>query len=233
MRLSCLTLLLAIVGCATKSPVTAPGVVLFVPGATGDGPWHRHVVPALRQAGERRPIETVAWGRPGPGVLLNLHHPATHAAAERRVADAIARRDGPIDVIAHSAGGGVALGALGRLPEGVRIGRLVLLQPSVSPGYDLGPALARVERIDVFHSPGDAALLRWRTGTFGTYDGVRTAAAGHRGFDTADPRVAQHAHDGGHFDVLARAFLRDRVAPLIVRREGAAGPTRSAAARRP
>ena len=44
-----------------------------------------------------------------------------------------------IDLIGHSAGGGVILGALRRLPADVPVDRVVLLSPSVSPGYELPP----------------------------------------------------------------------------------------------
>ena len=78
-------------------------------------------------------------------------------------------------------------------------------------------------RLDVFHSDRDTVFLSWRTGNFGTYDNVKTRAAGNCGFvlDDLSPalrdKVAQHAYqpewkdlgnDGGHFGATSRAFAK-------------------------
>lgn len=231
-------LLLLTTGCySTGSRGTGPGVVLFVPGAGGDGTWYRGVNDGLRDAGETRTIRTVGWGMPGPFFVMNFNDKGVHLRAEQKLADAIARAGaGPVDIVAHSAGCGVALGALGRLPEGVSVRRVLLMSPSVSPQYELEPALARVDSIDVFHSQRDTIFLSWRVSTFGTYDGVKTKAAGNVGFVTDSPKVRQHAwsegdatlgHDGGHFGATSRAYVRKVYASDLV---NASATTRSDAA---
>ena len=103
---------------------------------------------------------------------------------------------------------------------------------SVSPEYELAPPLSSVKQsVDVFYSSQDVFFLKWRTGTFGTYDNVRTAAAGHLGFQPKSPLPAElagklHQHpfdsawgklgnDGDHFGSAAHDFVRDVVAPLL------------------
>jgi hypothetical protein len=127
----------------------------------------------------------------------------------------------------------VTLGALSRLPDGVQANQAILLAPSVSPTYDLAPVLKQLTgKLHVFHSPHDTLHLRWRTANFGTYDNVRTPAAGLVGFslDALDassrPRVVQHpyqpawkqsGHDGGHWGPVASGFAAHVIAPLLAR----------------
>lgn len=231
--------LLAGPGCAAGSGPRDSGDVLFVlPGAGGDGQWRRNIVNGLRDAGFDQRVEIVRWGAPLPLFMFNFQSTGIHERAEGKLAGRIERwrrdhPDGRITLIGHSAGAGVVLGALGQLPDGVRVERALLLAPSVSPGYDLAPALARIdEQLHVFHSTGDSFFLKWRTGTFGTYDNVRTPAAGHLGFQLADDvpaelvlRLTQHPYDpqwrtlrnnGRHFGATARPFVRDVLASLVM-----------------
>lgn len=235
--LATLAIALLAVGCSSGSKGDAPGVVVLVPGVAGDGSWYRNVAPALRDAGDRRTVEPFTWGVPGPGFVLNFNNEAIHARAERGLAERLVelRRQwpqSPIDVVAHSAGGGVTLGALAQLPADVRIDRVVLLNPSVSPSYRLDASLGHIAGpLHVFSSAKDTAFLKWRTSNFGTYDNVKTPAAGNAGFDVKalpaplQARVVAHpyddkadgslGHDGGHFGALAKPYLAARVAPLI------------------
>jgi alpha-beta hydrolase superfamily lysophospholipase len=143
-----------------------------------------------------------------------------------------------IDIIAHSAGSGVTLGALPRLqPE--QVDTVILLAASVSPTYDLAPAMARISGpLHAFVSAGDQTFLEWRTGTFGTYDNVKTPAAGNRGFATLPAGAVQHRYDpswrslgnaGDHFGTLARPFARDIIAPLLFEPAPRPAPSRSSA----
>ena len=133
-------------------------------------------------------------------------------------------------MIAHSAGCGVTLGALAT-DASPMAHTIVLLNPSVSPGYPLAPSLAKIEdRLHVFHSDKDTVFLDWRTSTFGTYDNVKTKAAGNRGFDLSKlppelrEKVVQHPredwwprqdNDGSHFGTTAEEFAKATLAPLL------------------
>lgn len=223
-----LILVLFCTGCySTNSAGTGPGVILFVHGAGGDASWYRGIVQGLRDAGEKRPIRAVTWGMGGPLFVMNFNDKGVHDRAEKKLADAIAKETiGPIDVVAHSAGCGVTLGALARLPKDGRVRHVVLLAPSVSPSYDVRAALARVDSLHAFRSDRDTLFLSWRASNFGTYDGVKSKAAGNAGFAASDPKLRQYAwsdvdksldNDGDHFGATSRKFVAQRVAPLLMR----------------
>jgi pimeloyl-ACP methyl ester carboxylesterase len=222
-------------------------VIVFVPGVSGDGPWYGGLKRELRRSDPGAFVQVHAWGAPLPLFMLNFSNRAIHYSAERRLARRVhqLRARYPlatIDVVAHSAGCGVALGGLARL-EAPQVRTVVLIAPSVSPKYDLSPALARIAGdVHVFHSERDTLLLSWRTRNFGTYDRVKTAAAGHVGFDLSRlapdlrARVHQHPHqpdwrklgnDGSHDGPLARAFVARVVVPLLCDDLTAAPPVRS------
>ncbi len=231
-----LTILLSsTIGCANNSRGTAPGLVILVPGVAGDGSWYRNIVPALRDHGDQRTVESFGWGAPGFAFFMNFNNVSIHDSAEKKLAAKIVAYRAkhptePLDIIAHSAGGGVTLGALAKLPRDVHIRRIILLHPSVSPTYSLPEPLRVCESITLFHSERDTTFLEWRTTNFGTYDNIKTKAAGNVGFDLTSlnaaekTRIAMYAHcdadkslgnNGDHFGALSRTFLRDRVMPLF------------------
>ena len=238
MRLPLFFLMIFVVSCSsTNSPGTAPGMILFVPGASGDGSWYKNIVPAIRDSSDQRTIKCIDWGAPKFAFVFNFNTPSIHEAAERKLADEIVcyrkayPRD-PLDIIAHSAGGGVALGALTRLPTGIRVDKVILLHPSVSPTYPLTAPLKACDCVELFCSDQDKTFLSWRTSTFGTYDNVNTKAAGNQGFDLSAlsaavrSKIRTHAYtesdralenDGDHFGALSLPFLRERVVPLLLR----------------
>jgi pimeloyl-ACP methyl ester carboxylesterase len=160
---------------------------------------------------------------------MNFSDAGIHDGAEQKLAQTIMdwRRDHPtgrIDLIGHSAGAGVVLGALPRVKD-VHVHTVVLLAPSVAPTYDLNPALAHVDgMVYSFHSDRDTGFLEWRTSHFGTYDGVKVPAAGFGGFKGSHPKLIQHpydpnweslGYDGGHFSIRSAAFARQVIAPLL------------------
>ncbi len=93
------------------------------------------------------------------------------------------------------------------------------------------PALGRVEgKVHAFYSNRDDVWLKWRTSTFGTYDNIKSVAAGHVGFALKEPteKVVQHAYraewdrlgnPGTHGGALARAFAREMIGPVTVGKE--------------
>jgi pimeloyl-ACP methyl ester carboxylesterase len=233
-------ILLWTIGCAAQSDRLADGaddVIFLLPGVAGPSREYQRVIDGLHAGAVNRPVRVVAWGAPPPLFALNFQTKSIHDRAEADLANELnawraKRPAGRIDLIGHSAGGGVVLGALARAEPTLRVGTVILLAPSVSPGYDLAPALAHVdERLHVFHSDRDTLFLSWRTGTFGSYDNVKTRAAGNCGFDLnrlsseVKSRVAQHAYDplwrelgndGEHFGTIQYEFARRVLAPLLL-----------------
>jgi pimeloyl-ACP methyl ester carboxylesterase len=229
-------LVLLLGGCANRPPnPRTDDVLFFVPGVAGDGGAYDGLIRGLRAAGVKEHIEVLGWGAPGPLFVLNFQNDAIHRSAEAKLAGAMrqwreAHPSGRIDLLGHSAGCGVVLGALA-LPESPAAGTVVLLNPSVSPTYDLAAPLAKVEgKLHVFHSDRDTVFLSWRTSTFGTYDNVKTKAAGNVGFELGGlppescAKVVQHpreewwadqGNDGSHFGTTAEEFAATTVGPLL------------------
>jgi pimeloyl-ACP methyl ester carboxylesterase len=210
--------------------------VCFVPGVGGDGAGYSGLKDSLLNTGVSD-LRVFNWGAPGPLFVMNFQSESIHNSAETDLAARLSEwlRQNPrsrIDLVGHSAGCGVILGALKRLDNAAAVDRVILLSPSVSPGYALEPALRHVRgALDSFYSDRDITFLKWRTSTFGSYDNVKTPAAGHLGFRPASPlppdlaaRLRQHAYDphwdslgndGGHLGSVARDFVLNVVAPLL------------------
>lgn len=182
------------------------------------------------------PVELAVFGwSHGYRRLLLDQIDLTHSRAQGgRLANAVLdrRRREPgrrTVVVAHSAGAAVALAAAEALPPGA-VDRIVLLAPSVSTGYDLGPALqAAVEGVDVFCSKKDWVALGFVTRVVGTTDKRWAPAAGRHGFRSAPAdeqagRLRQHfwsadmawtGHTGGHHGMHAPAFVHAYLLPLF------------------
>jgi pimeloyl-ACP methyl ester carboxylesterase len=223
-------------GCANRpANPKSNDVLFFVPGVAGDGGAYDGLIRGLRAAGVKQHIEVLAWGAPGPLFVMNFQNDAIHRKAEAKLAGAMrewrkAHAGGRIDVLGHSAGCGVTLGALA-LADSPAAGTVVLLNPSVSPTYDLSAPLAKVEgTLHLFYSDRDTFFLTWRTSTFWTYDNVKTKAAGNVGFDlTALPeglrkKVVQHpreawwadqGNDGSHLGTTAEEFATKTLGTLL------------------
>ena len=131
---------------------------------------------------------------------------------------------------------------LERLPAGTTVTGAVLLQPAISPTYELSAALARSERgIWNFHSVFDVFFDGIGTIVAGTVDGRHTPAAGMIGFrPPADldatgkglyatrlhqvpfrPEMCAAFHFGGHIGATNRVFVAERIAPLLQKVAGA------------
>jgi len=237
LRLLCLACLGAVCAGCAGSAGRGNHLIVFVAGVGGDGAWYGGLKRGIVESRSDGRIESFNWGAPLPLFALNFNSRSIHQDAERKLAariDALYAKnsDAPIDIVAHSAGCGVTLGALALINSDGAIGDVILLAPSVSPGYDLAPALSRIRgTLHAFHSDRDTLFLAWRTSRFGTYDNVKTKAAGNLGFDLSRlppelaRRVVQHPYDpawrelgndGTHDGPLSRAFVARVVAPLLV-----------------
>lgn len=239
-------LVLATCGCAARPPADVQRIVIVVPGAGGHGPGTQALIRGLKQASPDAHYKVFHWGMPAPLFMLNLQNDSIHRDAEQKLSQFIAQQatlsSSPrIDVVGHSAGCGVALGAIAMLNK-TNVNTLILLSPSVSPGYDLLPAMSHVSgETHVFISDRDTLWLSWRCRKFGTYDDIKTQAAGHVGFDNPPAGITQHAYlpewnslgnDGGHFGTLSYRFadsilsqiFDDRGAKSLANRNDPASP---------
>ncbi len=212
----------------------------MIPGIEGRASMLAEACRGLEDAGIRSAIEVYDWQRAELfGALANLvdreqnlRHAAEIASAITTYARAHAGRS--IDVVGYSGGGGLAVMVAEALPEDVRLRNLILVQAAISPDYDLGAALARIEgKLINFHSAFDWAILGLGTRAFGTMDRANVASAGMVGFDLAVAvpnealrrRIEQpewtlamltSGHYGGHLGMLTYGWNRKYLAPYLI-----------------
>jgi pimeloyl-ACP methyl ester carboxylesterase len=235
-------LLLMCAGCGADQPATvmrlsAPprAYLLHLPGIGGEMRIDRNLIAGLEDGGVDADMQIYDWTGSDRG-LLALGNTTRHSEQAADVAAMIAqaRKLDPsrrIIVTAHSAGCGVAVWALERLPDDVLIDSLLLMQSALSPEYDLSRALRHVHgHAYAFYSRHDP-VLALGTKMLGTVDRVNTEASGNVGF--IQPAGADHLQyaklrqfeyqdawmrfgdSGDHIGPMRRIFARDMLAPLL------------------
>ncbi len=220
------------------------GRIYFIGGAGSIGNVVGTVdVPrGLRQAGYRGSIEVFGWQSVVGGTLRDLMDRTRNEREARRLARRIKAylREYPgrrVDLIALSAGTGIATWALEALPARCRVGTVVYLGSAMSRDYDLSAALARVDgHLYCFYSARDPLLLYGLPITGAVDRESRLAgAAGLYGFslppeaDEDTRRVyaeklrarpyrseyAEYGYYGLHADSTAPGFIAHVVYPLL------------------
>jgi pimeloyl-ACP methyl ester carboxylesterase len=220
----------------------AQGVVIVCDGSGDFRTLSTGLARAVSAARMPLYVETFVWSHGYGRYVIDHTDHCNHIEMGRILAARVLayRRAYPnlrIYLAAHSAGNAVVLAAAERLPPNT-LDRIVLLAPSVSPEYDLRPALASSrEGIDAFVSDRDRVILGVAMYVVGTADRRRPGpAAGYVGFrpvaySPADGalygRLRQHAwhpslgwcgHDGGHYGNNRPSFLGPYVLPLFLTR---------------
>lgn len=218
----------------------------------------------LRRGGYRGAIEVIGWQSVIGGALrdqLDRERNLEQARrVSRRITDYMEAYPGrPVNVIALSAGTGIATWALESMPEHLHVQNVVFFGSSLSRRYDLSEALARIDgKLYNFHSSRDP-VLKVGVPLAGSVDREFATAAGLSGFMAprgADARCLRlygeklrnmpyrseywrSGYHGLHTDATSQRFVKKYVAPLISRvwsqpaAPGDAGPaTRPAAAPR-
>ena len=218
-------------GCASE--VSTPRVI-FLDGAgwySGDGP----VRAGLRQAGFVGPVERFGWSSGlGPlhdHLVVGPSHPRTRTLARRITHLRQAHPDGKIILMGLSAGSGMIVHALEKLPPEIVVDHVVLLSPSISSRHDLTDALRHVRgRLYVTTSMQDQILAA--AGSAGLTGGP---PAGQKGFVLPDygnaetkrlyqkvihlpwrPGYLAYGWSGGHVSVTRNDFIRVVIAPRIM-----------------
>jgi pimeloyl-ACP methyl ester carboxylesterase len=220
------------------------GKTFFVGGAgsIGNVVGTVDVPKGLRRGKYRGAIEVFGWQSTVGGTLRDLMDRDRNEGQAQRLAqhitDYLNRYPGRrVNIIALSAGTGIAAWALEFLPERYRVGTVVFLGSALSREYDLSPALARIDgRLYCFYSSRDP-LLRYGLPITGSVDrefGL-SSAAGLYGFvlpPGAGPSVrrlyrerlrnrpyrsdyAQYGYFGFHADSTQPAFVAKVIAPLL------------------
>lgn len=197
----------------------------------------------LRRGKYRGAIEVFGWQAVLGGTIRdqidrgrNLDQ--AHRLARRIVEYMDTYPDRPVNIVALSAGTGIAAWAIESLPEHYRIRTAVFLASSLSRRYDLTDVLRRIDgHLYVFSSPRDPILANLVpiAGSVDREWGVGTAA-GLYGFqvppNTGPPTrelyrlkmrhrpyrssFARYGYNGLHTDAARQRFIERVVTPLIL-----------------
>lgn len=195
----------------------------------------------LRAGGYQGAISVVGWQNWFGGVLRDQidrgRNEREAASFADEIIDYLDRYPGRrVNIIALSAGTGIAAWALERLPEEYHVGTVVFLGSSLSRRYDLGPALRRIDdKLFNFYSSDDP-VLRYALPIAGSVDREFGGSVGGR-FGFSAPRRAdddtrrlylekvrnmpplrrygRYGYEGGHTDGTEEAFVRNVIAPLF------------------
>jgi len=218
-------------GCAAQS--TCPRVI-YLDGAGWYG-GDRSVRSGLRKAGFAGTVERFEWSSllgPLPDhVTAGANHPKVAELADRITQLRRARPDCKIVLIGLSAGTGIIVNALERLPTDVTVDHVVLLSPSVSDGHNLSEALKHIDgRLYATSSPHDALLAAASSAGM-----ERGRPAGRKGFKIPRdldinalnqyrklvhlpwrPAYVAYGWDGRHVSVTNSDFIRVVIAPRIM-----------------
>src|SRR3954447_6741700 len=247
-----LSLLIARATFAQTQPSTAPAVehntyLLHLPGMGGLMNIDRSVTSGLLQGGIEADLQIYDWTGTDRG-LASLANVRRHEEQAQVVANIILDRlrrqpDARVIVTSHSAGTGIAIWALEKLPDDVMIDDLVMIASALSPGYDLSRALRHVRhKAYAFNSELDVLVLGTGCRTFGTVDRVKPDAGGRVGFIVPeqpavegqyekfvqypyDPNWMRYHNNGEHIGAMFRPFAREVIAKVIEGKGPAPLPT--------
>jgi hypothetical protein len=221
-------------------PPLQPPLVIHATGIGGHMAIDDHLVAGLKdgfqEAGEQAEFQIDDWTGPDRGLIALgqvQRHQEQSTLLSQRIADAVhADPRRRIIITSHSAGCGIAVWALEKLPSDVKIDQLVMMQSALSPTYDLSKALSHVKHAYSFYSANDEAVLGAGTRMMGTVDRVHTDAAGRVGYtrpELADAKqyakLDQFPYEdswmkyddiGDHIGPMTYPFARFMIAPLLL-----------------
>ena len=227
-------LIFSLAGCSSATSVSSgkadKGSVWLVPGIEGQTLLVGDVEKALRFNGYQGIIKRYNWGNPLMP-LKNLRNEKHKEFQSQKLADEIIafsqdNPEAPIDIIGYSAGAGLAVLAIEKLPENIRVRNVTLVHGALSPEFDLTAALAKIDgRLKNLYSTADWLVLGLGTRIFGTIDGENTDSAGMIGFDVEKsvPEISlrtkleqipwqwDQGRWGGHLTLYDYKFNRDYV----------------------
>ncbi len=163
-------------GCEKRGAAEKFGKTFYLDGAGNWGFGAAEVPRGLQEAGYTGDVELYIWTTSLNPLVDQLNIPAAKVRAAflaRKIERYLKRYPhNQVNVIALSAGTGVATWAVEGLRNGARIDNLILLGSSLSHDYDMSRALENITgRIYVYHSPHDQVLETVRV--VGTIDGKR------------------------------------------------------------
>lgn len=221
-------------GCSASHPVLEPyGKTFYLDGAGGWRFGRRDVPEGLRRAGYRGDCEVFEWSTTRIPLLDHIDP----FGANKLWARALARRikaykqkypNNSVNLIALSAGSGVAVWALELLDGEYQVNNVVFVASSLSHDYNMDRALLSVAgKVYVYHSTRDAILpLAWVIGTVDGRVGAQIAGqVGLRDKESYGGKVVNIKWEkkwerlgwhGGHTDCVRRPFVQYEIANRLM-----------------
>ncbi len=226
--------IILIAGCQSGNPKAEPfGKTYYLDGAGNLGFGTAQVPRGLQKAGYKGDVEVFIWTISMNPLIDQLNILGAAEAAGRRLAKRIKdyKKRFPqngVNIIALSAGTGVAVWACENLDSQSHIDNLVLLGSSLSHNYDMSKALANINRnVYVYHSPHDSILGSVELlGTIDRKIGVKSAgqvglkppggAAGKIINTPWSENWRSVGWAGGHTDCTSEKFVEQEIARRIL-----------------
>lgn len=244
-----LIVLLSAPGCSPMQPVSVTGwdpqalrpegIIFIVPGTGGGKVSGPAIRDGLKAADCPYTIVVYTWSR--GHIVEDMRDREGNLDRAHRLAGMIrtyheTHPEGVIEIVGISAGGGMIAFAIEELPDDLKIRVVLMIAPALSPGYDLTRVLRHVGQdfVNLFSS-SDSLVLGFGTSVVGTMDGVKTASAGHVGFELPPKandetralyrKVTQicwgsemmaDGNFGNHLGWLSRGFVETHVVPLLM-----------------
>lgn len=225
-------------GCAAN-PAHGPkeadfGKTYYIDGAGNWGFGIATVGKGLKAAGYPGSYEAYIWTTSFNPAIDQVNRPAAHLRAAA-LSDKIRKYlqtypDNDVNIIALSAGTGVAIWAVEALPAGIRVSNVVLLGSSLSSTYDMTKAFQHIKgRVYVYYSGSDP-ILSGAVRILGTIDGSYDDSSGLVGLQGRGcppgkvvnfpwrPEYAEYGWAGGHTDSTSEPFIQKFVAPYLITR---------------
>lgn len=226
------------VGCRTGGVAERYGKTFYLDGAGNWGYGADGISRGLAAAGYSGDVEEYVWTTSFNPLVDQLNIVAAKFRSEalaRKITDYVHRYpENTVNIVALSAGSGVATWAIEALPDGVGIDNLILLGSSLSHDYDMSEALSHMSgTIYVYYSEHDVVLQKVRV--IGTIDGKRGVdSVGYSGLvppRDLENRVVntgwtrdwlRYGWTGAHADCTNAQFVRYELAKVIVAHQGVA-----------
>jgi hypothetical protein len=227
------------------------GKTYYLDGAGNWGFGIADVPAGLRNANYKGNIEAYIWTSSfNPAVdQVNIPMNKMRALILTGKIEGYLRRwpNNDVNLIALSAGTGIAVWAVEGLKPPYQVNNLVLLGSSLSENYDMTKALRNIKgKVYVYYSPHDE-VLGGMVRAIGTVDRGGTESAGLGGLHPPGggrgkivnvgwrPEYEQYGWTGSHTDATSEPFVRRYISRHIVAAAGEdkSGPARPNAPRRP
>ena len=223
------------------------GKTYYIDGAGNWGFGVAEVARGLQAAGYRGHVEAYLWTTSFNPAIDQVNRPAAHLRAAiltEKIQEYL--RNHPrndVNIIALSAGTGIAVWAVEALGAPHKVNNLVLLGSSLSSDYDMRAALAKTRgQVYVYYSRYDT-ILDGPVRLLGTIDGkMGVDAAGLVGLHPRGggrdrivnigwaPQYQRYGWTGAHTDCTSEPFVRRYIAAHVTPGTGAGPAPRAGAA---